>query len=136
MIKLLAWKNASTGNLFFLGVEVSAQPMDDIKQNLIEETENEDTSQNVETKIIFDLIPEKTIFKIEVPTNGMTITVRQFKSCLPSSVQQRIQHAHNCRFFFKTYDKDVEGPLFKELSKDQDIVPLYEKHIRAKIDPS
>jgi hypothetical protein len=66
----------------------------------------------------------------------MTMTLQQFKSCLGSSVRTKIaQTGLGARFFFKTYDKDVDGALFVELVNDSDIVPLYESRIHAKIDP-
>lgn len=110
--------------------------LDDLKSKLIIEAESEDTSFTEETVIIYEITSDRHPYKIKVPTNRMTMTLQQFKSCLGSSVRTKIaQTGLGARFFFKTYDKDVDGALFVELVNDSDIVPLFESRIHAKIDP-
>ena len=124
-----------------LGVDTSqyitqTNQLDDLKSKLIIEAESEDTSFTEETVIIYEITSDRHPYKIKVPTNRMTMTLQQFKSCLGSSVRTKIaQNELGARFFFKTYDKDIDGALFVELVNDSDIVPLFESRIHAKIDP-
>lgn len=79
---------------------------------------------NVKTTCIYKLANESMPYKIHIP--GDKITLEHFKNS--------IRRKGNFKYYFKQYSKEVDGPVYFEVKNNEEILPLWENNVVAKIE--
>ena len=76
------------------------------------------------TTVIYQMLDETVPYKVKVPHKPLTLG--QFKHAM--------SRKGNFRYYFRQYSVELKKPIFYELSKDSDMLPLYDGCVLAKID--
>nr|XP_039251098.1 LOW QUALITY PROTEIN: axin-1-like [Styela clava] len=72
---------------------------------------------------VFSMPHEEMAYKIQIPHSP--VTLEQFKTY--------VGRKGNYKYFFKQYSEEMSGPVYFEVSKDNDVLPLWEKAVVAKV---
>ena len=80
-------------------------------------------SQSGKTICIYSMPHEEMAYKIQIPHSP--VTLEQFKTY--------VGRKGNYKYFFKQYSEEMSGPVYFEVSKDNDVLPLWEKAVVAKV---